>query len=169
MIKRFKGNHRLKRTAALALGLTGVVSTALAIWFVLGLVQGTGSTKVKATSPTAIPIVVTVPSELGPGGPTSPIMASVNNEANPNALVFHTIEVTVTNSAAPGCPNADFKVAAGFKQTLSGEVLTLTEPVEAKGQLELWTEGHAPTVELIASAPQACEGTTVSVKLKRLS
>ena len=164
---------RMKRTVALTLTLVGLCSAALAAWFVVGAIEGEGTTHAGKTTPTVIPVKVTVKEGVTPTQ-EEPIEAiTVENTANPKMIEVTSMHLTITTGSEAACPASNFSIVPDGPESFNPtgfwtglEYKPHYENVNGGESYNL--VGPGPTKEMAnlkmaANAPTGCEG--VEVKL----
>jgi hypothetical protein len=172
-----EGTHmRRRKIIGLTVGFTMTACIALAAWFVLGTIEGTGTTKAGKATATNIPVKVVIKEGVTPTQ-EEPIEAiTVENTANPNMIEVVKMTPTITTANEVACPASNFSIVptgpesfAPTKFWTGVEEKPHYENVNAGETLNLL--GPGPTremanIKMAASAPTGCEGVEVKMKVK---
>jgi len=180
---------RMKRVSFGTLTLVGLFTAAAMAWFVLGLVEGTGTTTTGKSTASTVPIKVTM--ETGVLTPTAPIVMEAGNpyigvpisleveNTAPGAVAFSVTSVgfAITTSNEGACPASDFNVNVGqyaglpeFRMFWEGKPNTHAPVVIPAGVVtnlnQVLPAGGALKLTMSPSAPTGCETVQVSVTAK---
>lgn len=160
-----------KKVVAAVLTTLALCGTAMAFWYLQGAIEGTSApTKAaKTTTPTVVPIKVTFAANALQPGEHEPLEATIEN-TSPGAteVTFKKLTATVTSSEEATCPKANLIVSTAvtfWKEVLEGKQATATK-VAPGATFNPNTQAAAGLyVELVGTAPQACETAAFTVKL----
>jgi hypothetical protein len=155
LMKRFSMKKKLVAGAAVATLVIGA-GAAYAMWSTTGTGSGSAmassnqTSVVTATGSTADPA-------LWPGNPTSTAVNFSVNNPNPYAVTFNTYSgASITGVSPAGCVAADF--------TLTAPAGNLDAPVIVPAG-NAGVAGSATILNMIHTAPDACQGAVVTVGL----
>jgi hypothetical protein len=154
-VKRFFSIKAIAAMAAITVGTLGA-GVAFASW----TATGTGAGKATATSATDATVTAATSTEAGlwPGNATSvPVHFTVNNP-NPYNVTYKTFNSAVIDSVTPSGCHADQFSLASTSGNLSADV-----PVTAGNSASGST---AAILNMLGTAPDACQGAVVNVTLK---
>jgi hypothetical protein len=167
---------RRRKIIGLTVGFTMTACIALAAWFVLGTIEGTGTTKAGKATATNIPVKVVIHEGVTPTQ-EEPIEAiTVENTANPNMIEVVKMTPTITTANEAACPASNFSIVPTGAEHF--EAVKFWTGIEYKPHYQNVNAGESmnlvgtgPTKEqanlkMAATAPSGCEGVEVKLAVK---
>lgn len=165
--------RRMKRLTVMTAGLVGLFTAAALAWFVLGSIEGTGTTHAGKETGTNIPVKVIVHEGVTPTQ-EEPIEAiTVENTADPSMVEVTSMHLTITTANEVACPASNFSVVPTGTEHF--EATKFWTGVEYKPHYENVGAGETanlvgtgPTREqanlkMASAAPTGCEGAEVKL------
>jgi hypothetical protein len=164
--------RRFKRISRATGALLGVLTAVGLAWFVVGVIEGEGTTKTgKAGTTASVPVAVTFAPAEGltpegqPGGIESQKVSGTFTLPEVSvATKVYGVKASVKDSSEGACPASNFALSMGAGEVVEGSAFGLYAPIEAKPNV-LATLANVATMKLAAAAPTGCENVTSSVKL----
>jgi hypothetical protein len=166
----------MKRITIGTLSLVGLFTAAALAWFVLGNIEGTGTTKAGKATATIIPVKVVIAEGVTPTQ-EEPIEAiTVENTANPNMVEVVKMTATITTANEASCPASNFSIvptgAEHFEATKfwKGEEYKPhyqnVQPGETYNLVGAGPVKEQANLKMAAAAPTGCENVEVKLKVK---
>jgi hypothetical protein len=163
--------RRMKRTTIGTLSLVGLFTAAALAWFVLGTIEGTGTTKSGKATPTNIPVKVVIHEGVTPTQ-EEPIEAiTVENTANPNMIEVVKMTPTITTANEVACPASNISIVPNGPESFEAtkfwtgiEVKPHFENVQPGESLNLVGPGpvkEMANIKMAAAAPTGCENVEI--------
>jgi hypothetical protein len=158
-----------KKILAAILTTLALCATAMAVWYLQGKTEGQSApTKNGKATPTVVPIKVSFNEGLMAGAHEALEATVENNATGAVEDVFHNIVATVTSAEPTGCPATNMRVystSAFWQQALEAKQTVATKIAAGAVTNLNTTFGAGLEVELLPTAPQGCEGVSMTIKL----
>lgn len=161
----------MKKLTVATLSLVGLFTAAALAWFVLGNVEGTGTTKAGKATPTNVNIKTTIPEGVSPTAPEPITMEVENNVPGAVEIGITKLAFTIKDSEEVGCPVSNLSIksksASSYWEPIlkTGGTIAPTIKVAAGEVTKEIGTGDDATLYMAATAPTGCESVTVTVKV----
>jgi hypothetical protein len=160
---------RKRKLVGMVVGFTITASIAMAAWFTLGLIEGTGSTKTGKSTATTVNVKVVIHEGVTPTQEEPIEQVTVENTANP-------MTPTITTSNEGACPASNFSIVPDGPESFAGT--KFWSGIEEKPHYENVNAGETDNLvgpgpsremanlKMSAAAPTGCENVEVKMKVK---